>query len=309
MKTTNISKAKYANLRKVELPKNVVNTEGKLLLVNIYGEEKVFKHLYNLKGSLFANKLYTIEMLNNYEEILPNEFVIPDSLISVKGEINGFTMPYIRGLNLSSVLENKDIPNQEKISYLKKVGEVLEKLHQIRKKTELNSVYVNDLHSDNILVDENKDIKFIDLDSSKISDNKPFPSRYLSEGSLLSNVSNHNKYQRYNKADKADKYNYRKGFGFYEPNENTDIYCYIIMILNFLLGENVNIMTVNEFYTYIGYLDRIGINVDLINAFTKITDNCDNVNPMNKLDTLDDILIARANKNVYKYVSKKKSTL
>ena len=306
MKTTNISIAKYNNLSKVELPKDVVNTEGKLLLINLNGREKVFKHLHITNGPIFANKLYTIEMLNEYEDLLPSEFVLPDSLISVKTNINGFTMPYIRGLNLSTILSNPDIPNKEKIGYLKKVGEVLEKLNHIRKKTSLDNVFVNDLHADNILVDENKEIKFIDLDSCRISDNKPFPSKYLSDGGLISHVSSH-KYQKFNKKVKVnDGYNYRRGYGFYEANENTDLYCYVIMILNFLLGSNVNIMSVNEFYDYITYLNYIGVDSDLLSAFTKITDNCNNINPMNELDTLNNVIIARANKHVYNYIKNKK---
>lgn len=306
MKTTNISIAKYNNLSKVELPKDVVNTEGKLLLINLNGKEKVFKHLHITNGPIFANKLYTIEMLNEYKDLLPSEFVLPDSLISVKTNINGFTMPYIRGLNLSTILSNPDIPNKEKIGYLKKVGEVLEKLNHIRKKTSLDNVFVNDLHADNILVDENKEIKFIDLDSCRISDNKPFPSKYLSDGGLISHVSSH-KYQKFNKKVKVnDGYNYRRGYGFYEANENTDLYCYVIMILNFLLGSNVNIMSVNEFYDYITYLNYIGVDSDLLSAFTRITDNCNNINPMNELDTLNNVIIARANKHVYNYIKNKK---
>ena len=302
MKTTNISKAKYEKLRKLQLPKNVTNTEGKLLLVDLNGKQKVFKNLYRLKGPIFANKLYTLEMLNEYNDILPNEFVIPDSLISVKGEINGFTIPYIRGINLSVILENTDIPNREKINYLKKVGEVLEKLNHVRKYTSLDNVFVNDLHSDNILIDSNKEIKFIDLDSSKISDNKPFPSKYLCEGSLISHLS-HSKYPKYNKDSKVnDKYNYRKGFGFYDANENTDLYCYIIMILKFLYQSNINIMNITEYYDYINYLGKIGFNNNLINAFLKIVDNCDNENPMNSLNSLNDELIARASIKVYKKV-------
>ena len=306
MKTTNISIAKYNNLSKVELPKDVVNTEGKLLLINLNGREKVFKHLHITNGPIFANKLYTIEMLNEYKDLLPSEFVLPDSLISVKTNINGFTMPYIRGLNLSTILSNPDIPNKEKIGYLKKVGEVLEKLNRIRKKTSLDNVFVNDLHADNILVDENKEIKFIDLDSCRISDNKPFPSKYLSDGGLISHVSSH-KYQKFNKKVKVnDGYNYRRGYGFYEANENTDLYCYVIMILNFLLGSNVNIMSVNEFYDYITYLNYIGVDSDLLSAFTRITDNCNNINPMDELDTLNNVIIARANKHVYNYIKNKK---
>lgn len=110
MKIINVSKKKFQDLKKINLSKEIFNTEGVLYDFNYQGSEKILKKLYILNGSTFANKLYTLEMLDNNKEYLPNSFVIPDYLCTVNGEIAGFTMPKINGINLSTILktENKD---------------------------------------------------------------------------------------------------------------------------------------------------------------------------------------------------------
>lgn len=302
MKTTTISKAKYRKLNLIDLPKHINNSEGKLLELDLNGTVKAYKSLYVFGEAITENKLYTINELYNNKEHLPNEFVLPDNLIEVDDRFDGFTTPLIVGTNLSLILDSKNIPNKEKIHYLKEVGRVLDNLKQIRKHTPVKELYINDLHSDNIMIDTNKEIKFIDLDSSRINDNKPFPSKFLCTGNLLKYV-NASKYQIYNDEQiMYEAYNDKRGFSFYEANENTDLFCYIIMILNFLYGDNVNKMTTTEFYNYINYLEKVGFNNELINSFMKIVDNCDNFNPVKDLDSLNDEQIVRAKKIVYKNV-------
>ena len=59
-------------------------------------------------------------------------------------------------------------------------------MEHIRKNTNLDSIYLNDLHASNFIVDmKMKDIKVVDLDSSKICDSKSFPARYLTPLSHL----------------------------------------------------------------------------------------------------------------------------
>ena len=46
---------------------------------------------------------------------MPNNFWIPDSILSVGGSIEGFTIPKVNGINLYSFLENKDIKPKDKL--------------------------------------------------------------------------------------------------------------------------------------------------------------------------------------------------
>ena len=102
----------------------------------------------------------------------------------------------------------------------------------------------------------------------------------------------------------TDKYiieDYNPYFVKYKVDYNTDMYCYIMVILNFLYGDNVNNMNINDFYCYLDYLYKIGIDSSLLECFNSIYSDCDNINPMNYIDSLTSNQIYRAKKIVYKY--------
>lgn len=162
-------------------------------------------------------------------------------------------MKYIKGTNLSIILNEPTITYEEKINYLKSIGNILEQMKNIRKYTELKDFYIGDIHEDNFLVDTEKQEIFVaDLDSCKIAD--------------------------------------------YKVTEETDIYCYIIMILNYLYDGRVDRLSIEEFYRFINYLDDIEVNKELIESFEKIVVGAPNVNPVNYLDKLSSKQIAKARK-------------
>ena len=215
-------------------------------------------------------------MLNNYQELIPDNFCIPDHLVTVSHQIVGFTIPYIKGINLSTILNNKKIPLEEKIHYLKEIGKILDKLNTIRTYTKLNNFYINDLHEDNILVNtNNQKIFLIDLDSSKIESNQTFPSKYLTPTSLVRYVE-----------EKYPKCNNNTNLGYIEATEESDLYCYNIMLLNFLKGENINNLSLDEYYDYLNILDRVGIHQELLDSFYKILNTSKNENPYPLLDSI-----------------------
>lgn len=105
MKTIDISKRKFSNLQPLTLSNKIVNTEAVIYHFRYSSDyDGVLKKLYLSSGNAFASKLYTIEMLNYYRDILQESFVIPDALVSVRGEIVGFCMPKVMGDNLSVLL-------------------------------------------------------------------------------------------------------------------------------------------------------------------------------------------------------------
>ena len=295
MKVISISKKKFRELDHMILSKNVTNTEAKILNLNYKNQEKILKALYYLDGPIFANKLYTIEMLDNNKEFLPTSFLIPDYLCAVNNEIIGFTIPKFNGINLSDILCDMKISPKEHIYYLKKIGEILNQLNSIRTYTPLKNIYINDLHDSNFLVDLNKkELKVIDLDSCKIEDNKVFPSKYLGKNSIL------NYSTKYKKNDIASY------MGYVVPDANSDLFCYNMVILNYLSKDKVSSYGLNDFYEYLNYLEYIGINRDLINSFAKIVNNCDNDNPIYYLDSLTDEQVYKASKQVFNKVKSKK---
>lgn len=285
MKTINISKKAFLNLKPLELPDKITCSESKIFHLMYRNQNKIFKKLYINKGSSFANKLYTVEMLDHYHSILPDTLVIPDYLISINHETVGFTSPLIDGVNLSLVLENKKISLEEKKKHLKDIGVLLSKMNSIRENTELKDFFINDLHASNFVVDKEGNLKAVDLDSCKIADNKIFPSLYLSSYNFM-------KYEIFGK--------YEKRNDTIIPNEATDMYCYYLVILNFLLEGKVHLYTLEEFYLYLNYLEYIGISKELVNCFYSIFDTGANINPASYLETLTDKQVGRARENVYK---------
>ena len=329
MKSFNISKRRYDNLTKVVLPDNVISTEADFYRLNYMGQNMIFKSLHRTKGTTFANKLYILEMLDNYKDILPSNFVIPNSLVTVEKQIQGFVLPFVSGDNLENFLANKNVDIKDKIYYLKQIGIILNKLDKVRKETYLDSIYLNDLHASNFIVDQkNKKLKVVDLDSCKICDSKPAPARHLLPLSLLNEAPGDNKYDVYRKElinddgvlvmslsdyyDKEDynygtdycrQYNYRDELGFINSNEASDLYCYCIVVLNFLYGANMGCFGLSKFYDYMLYLEKIGVNQNLINAFIKIVTNAPNENIGEYLDTLTEQQIYKARRPVFEAVT------
>ncbi len=286
MQIINMSKTKLNSLEPLILPKDVTSTECELFKYNYYGKEKLLKKLYRTNGIIFANKLYTIEALNSNKDNIPSNFIVPEVLVSINKQIEAFTMKYIKGTNLSIILNEPTITYEEKINYLKSIGNILEQMKNIRKYTELKDFYIGDIHEDNFLVDTEKQEIFVaDLDSCKIADNKSFPGRYLTTASLL----RYNEI-KYSLLDEPDR------IADYKVTEETDIYCYIIMILNYLYDGRVDRLSIEEFYRFINYLDDIEVNKELIESFEKIVVGAPNVNPVNYLDTLSSKQIAKARK-------------
>ena len=289
MKIISISKKAFASLQPLSLSREIFNTEGIMYDFNYMRDEKILKTLYTLNGPTFANKLYTLEMLDTNREYLPSSFCLPDSLCAVNGVIVGFTMPKIEGINLSTILKSRDIDYKGQIYYLKKIGEILNQLHNIRKYTPLKDIYINDLHDSNFIVDNrNRELTVIDLDSCKIGSNKPFAARFLTPMSIL------------NETEKYVINTDENSSGHIVADSNTDLYCYSIIILNYLYGSHIGSSEIEEFYEYLNYLEHIGINKELINCFNKLVLGCKNENPLNYLDSLTNEQIYKAKQNVYK---------
>lgn len=291
MKVIRMSKKVFNSLSLLQLTQEIMNTEGSVYNYNYHGEEKVFKRLYHIEGKIFGSKLYTIEMLNNMKEYLPKSFYIPDALVTVNDTVEGFTIPKADGVNLATILKTK-MDYKEHLYYLKKVGEILEQLHNIRTYTSLDDVFINDLHEANFIINpNNQQMGVIDLDSCKIKNNMIFASRYLTPCGLLNN--NENKYQIINETES----NYHVGYVI--PNENTDLYCYSIMILNYLYGQNINNLSIDEFYEYLNYLESLKINKNLIDVWAKLLVNTPNLNPCDYINSLKENQIYRSRKIVY----------
>ena len=77
-------------------------------------------------------------------------------------------------------------------------------------------------------------------------------------------------------------------------------------ILNYLLGENINNYKLEEYYEYLYYLEKIGINKELLNTFELLVTNSPNVNPSNYLESITQEQIAKAKYKIFNLKKQKK---
>ena len=313
METISITKKRFDSLEKYDLPNYVYNTEGSIYILPIKNrwatDYKLLKKLYYNSGSVFGNKLQTINaLIDNHELLDIPEIVFPEKIAIVSGEIVGFTMPLIDSINLLSALKSKEIDNTTKIDYLKQIGSILEKMKLRRDYTEIKDFYINDLHESNFIVDKQNQVKVIDIDSCKINNNGIFNSKYLSSKSFIKEVYKYQKNNITNTSNYPDNYQkyYTDRSGAFIPDENTDIFCYIMVILNFLYGDNIQNFSLEDFYNYLDYLQHIGISKELLSYFEKVVTCSENENPYELLDNLIPY-IGRTNYHVYKYYKNKSS--
>ena len=275
MEVINLSSRSFKGLRTLELPNTVYNTEGKIY---IYEDKDkwnkrmhLVKRLYINSGPIFSNKLATINSLVDYQDDIDMpELVYPEKLLTVNREIVGFTMPYIPSTNLKEILTSSKTPAEVKIKYL------------------------NDLHEGNFIVDEEGTLRVIDLDSCKIAGNMPFCSKYLSR--MNPSIS-----------DLPGKYklsNFRCS-GDIIPNKDTDLYCYIITVLNTLFGRETHRLPLETFYDYLEYLRKIGVSTELIDIISDIYSNKANTNPRDLLDGLEPVFY-KCHESVFKSLTKQR---
>ena len=283
------------NFRKIDLyqfkeiiPSNeIINTEAILLLVPDKEKRyKVFKDFFIDEGPSWSNKLATINTLYDYRnDINIDEFVYPEELVSVDSNLEGYLMEFVMGSNLSRILRNSKITLEEKIDCLKQISVALNKLKELRKQDEFKDFHIGDIHEDNIIVDTDGKVRFLDMDSSKIGGNMPSPSKYLVN--LRKKGIINNKYQLHD---------YDKNITI--PNEETDNYCYSIMLLNMFYQANITLNSIEEINNYLDYLESIGINKSLINIFYNLYTDKTNLDCSEYLDSIDDKFY-RAGKKVY----------
>lgn len=231
----------------------------------------------NLGYSSFDNKVNTINyLLDNKDIINIDELVLPIDIFYLNRDTGDIVIKekFINNINFRYVLNSNLYSFDEKIEYFKQIGLILDKMKDVRDNTNIKDFYLCDLYTDNFILntDTNR-INVIDMDSCKINGNNNCSSYYLFDNNVI---------------DKIKKYKKKElsWFTEYEINENTDILCYIIMLISFISGCDINKIDINEFNNYMDYLVNVGLSNQLVSVLARIYSNDDNINPYLLLDEL-----------------------
>ena len=283
MKKINLTEEEYNNLKKLNLVVGTIEKES--IMYYFPSNEKEIIKVYNN----FDNKLYVMEKLRNTRNLLKytkeiefDELLKPSGIALLDNEIIGIIYPNIEAYTARTYLYLNIVPMKVKVEIFKKIGLLLEKIKKSYSK--FNAAF-SDVHADNFLVNDitvdkdknitNLSIMACDTDSMRILDSKGTPGLYLYDSEKLSEF---------------DKYNFDDE-KIIIPDYNTDIYCYIMTILDFISKSNfAYCLNEDEYNRYIDYLDKLQINSKLLESFSSIYKNdIDNISPLPYLDSLYDI--------------------
>lgn len=300
MEVVNITKNGLKKLKKVSLGYGILNTEADLFIMKTKDkwniEYKMLKTLFCTEGANFSNKLFTInELIDNRSVINIDELVLPEKLLIVDGQVNGFIMPYIENTNFEEMLNDINISNLQKIEYFKQISHILHKMDNLRNNSDITDFYLNDLHASNFILNKKTGkINVVDLDSCKINGNKPFAAKYLTPFSPISSM-------------KA-KYRVNKEInflGYIIPDKNTDLYCYIMTLMNFLFKGRISSLGRDNYYLYLEYLRSINYPYELLDKLSKIYEYVDNEEIGDELDLLTNDMIVMAQSKIFNMKTKK----
>ena len=97
------------------------------------------------------------------------------------------------------------------------------------------------------------------MDSCRIDDNNPFIAKYLCPYSQVDLCP-----------EKYIQSTSKNSNAYIIPNENSDLYCYNVMILNYIYQDNITKLDISEFYNYLSYLTSIGFPHELVDSFYKL---------------------------------------
>lgn len=300
MEVVNITKNGLKKLKKVSLGYGILNTEADLFIMKTKDkwniEYKMLKTLFCTEGANFSNKLFTInELIDNRSVINIDELVLPEKLLIVDGQVNGFIMPYIENTNFEEILNDINISNLQKIEYFKQISHILHKMDNLRNNSDITDFYLNDLHASNFILNKKTGkINVVDLDSCKINGNKPFAAKYLTPFSPISSMKA--KY-RVN-----EEINF---LGYIIPDKNTDLYCYIMTLMNFLFKGRIGSLGRDKYYLYLEYLRSINYPYELLDKLSKIYEYVDNEEIGDELDLLTNDMIVMAQSKIFNMKTKK----
>lgn len=259
-------------LKELRLPSGILNTEALMLILNKKyktpdGSRMLFKYLdAQEEKEVMDRKTKTLTALNNshYKDL--EELIVPSHSVIVDGAHAGFAMPLIeRHKNLGKILNDEKLSFESKKKLLMQLGNLIDKVRRVESN---NPMYFGDLNEFNFIIDQEGKLKAIDLDSVFISGIKGIePSRlayYLLKNNYIAQI--------------PDKYK-TTSEGIIIPSENSDLYCFNMIILDTLANERMFKVDMSTYYQYIMYLESIGIPKGLLESFERIYLPKDNINP------------------------------
>ena len=246
MKEIALKESDISRLKKYPLD-GIISTESEIYYYKKgpdWNNSYLLKRLYRTDEKRVYRKIRTIEELHRSELSTYPELVLPEEVVTIQGIQSGFTIKEVTDcINLHMFLEDRKISTEDKLKVLRKIGKLLRKIQASDQE-----FYFGDLQEYNFLVNENKDIFAVDLDSSATTGTKPLETKYIVIDKKTHPIA---------------KYKVNKAGRCY-PNRNIDTFCYNTLVMNYLSGTELHKLSYSEYYNYLNYLDDCKLPKELI---------------------------------------------
>ena len=258
----NLSERQFKKLERLQLSDSITTTESRQFVYienkgNIKRQKELLKIYYIDTPSNMSNKISVVsKLLENREYLDIPELVLPESLISINGDVKGIKMPLIEtNINMIFLLNNSNVKLKTKLKYLKEILTILQKLLNIYELKD--NFFLGDIQESNFIFDvEEQKIKVIDVDSSYFNGTIPFPARYLSSNKVI---------------DTFDKKFPRDiNSNLHIPSRETTYLEFAYMLLNVLSNYHSNRFSYDDYYRYLAQLSSNGIDKKLIYFFESL---------------------------------------
>lgn len=224
-------------------------------------------------NDICMDRMYVInELYDNKNIIGIEELVMPIERARIYNDNIACIYPYVPSYNFKNVINDSGVSVRDKINYLKQIGEILDKMDKVRRRGEISTFYLGDVHESNFIINKNTNrVNVVDMDSSKINFSSDNSSKYLYLCDSIYGI---------------DKYKVREHFGVSvcKIDKNTDIFCYIIIILNYILGIDMCSLDIKDYNICMEYLKDMGVSNSLVDILYRVYTSYDNINPYMLLD-------------------------
>lgn len=245
------------------------------------GKDKFLFKIYSSDDEEYlygkSNKIDILQLFNKEEKI--SELVLPKVKIYIDGMFKGELLKRIKGYNGYNYLSNNNISLSKKIDVLKKIGVILKKIEESNPRY---SACFSDVHGGNFMIDYDGNVHAIDTTGM----------------GLLGIPGTTNLYTYYLAKRNISKYE-ANCYGIMNTSKQTDIYCYVMMIVEVLLNnKNVFSFETDIYKSLIELLDKIGFDSRLVASLSSVMDNdAKNINPFIYLDTIEEEKVKRLRKS------------
>lgn len=268
MREITLKESDVCRLKEYQLG-DIICTEGKIYYYKKDTHNStsyLLKRLYNTGTERVERKISTIREVQDSELVTYPELVFPTDYVVIQGIKSGFTIEEVEDCqNLSLFLNNRLVSREDKIKVLTKIGQLLRKVQ-----AQSQEFYFGDLQAFNFLVDSQQQLYAIDLDSSATASDVALESKYVTCDSKTYDIP---------------KYGVTKE-GRCLPSQNTDIYCYNTLVLNYLAGRPLHRLSFDEFYNYLEYLEECGMPQEFVNIYRHHYTNKNNRSVVDYLSVL-----------------------